>query len=231
MQGSEDRRGDGRRIVIFGGKGRAEMAAEYVAASRGPDRVLGFLNDQIARGLNIGEYEVLWTFADWRQLPDDVVFNAPLHKVKEIPARSMLVENLGIPETRWTSILHPYCSIARSAIIGRGASIAAFCDIQPGVKIGRHLAMATRSCASHDCTIGDFVFLGSGAFMGGYCEIGDGAFIGPNASIKDNTRIGRFAVVGIGACVVRDVADFEIVAGNPARRIGFLPEVTPSVSG
>jgi acetyltransferase-like isoleucine patch superfamily enzyme len=53
----------------------------------------------------------------------------------------------------------------------------------------------------------------------GYIIVADGAFIGVNAVILPNVRIGRHAVVGAGAVVTRDVPDFCVVAGNPARII------------
>jgi maltose O-acetyltransferase len=50
--------------------------------------------------------------------------------------------------------------------------------------------------------------------------IEDWAWIGERAIILPGRRIGRGAIVGAGSVVTKDVAPFEIVAGNPARRIG-----------
>lgn len=47
-----------------------------------------------------------------------------------------------------------------------------------------------------------------------------GAALGANSTILPGTTIGRWALVGSGSVVTRDVADHELVAGNPARRIG-----------
>jgi UDP-2-acetamido-3-amino-2,3-dideoxy-glucuronate N-acetyltransferase len=47
-----------------------------------------------------------------------------------------------------------------------------------------------------------------------------GAALGANATILPGVTIGRWAVVGAGSVVTRDVADHELVAGNPARRRG-----------
>jgi maltose O-acetyltransferase len=50
--------------------------------------------------------------------------------------------------------------------------------------------------------------------------IEDGAWIGERAIILPGRRVGKGAIVGAGAVVTRDVADYEIVGGNPAREIG-----------
>jgi UDP-2-acetamido-3-amino-2,3-dideoxy-glucuronate N-acetyltransferase len=47
-----------------------------------------------------------------------------------------------------------------------------------------------------------------------------GAAIGANATVLPGVTIGRWAMVGAGSVVTSDVADHELVAGNPARRIG-----------
>ncbi|UVJ41668.1 CatB-related O-acetyltransferase [Arthrobacter sp. CJ23] len=53
------------------------------------------------------------------------------------------------------------------------------------------------------------------------CEIGDDAWIGAGALILPGCRsIGTGAVVGAGSVVTKDVPDFSIVVGNPARIIG-----------
>ena len=47
-----------------------------------------------------------------------------------------------------------------------------------------------------------------------------GAALGANSTILPGVTIGRWAMVGAGSVVTRDVADHELVAGNPARRLG-----------
>src|SRR6185437_13140513 len=51
-----------------------------------------------------------------------------------------------------------------------------------------------------------------------------GATIGANATIVCGNVIGAFSMVGAGAVVTRDVPDFALVVGNPARRIGWVSE-------
>jgi acetyltransferase-like isoleucine patch superfamily enzyme len=50
----------------------------------------------------------------------------------------------------------------------------------------------------------------------------EGATIGANATIGCGLTIGRFAMVGMGSVVTRDVPDFILVAGNPAKAVGYV---------
>jgi UDP-2-acetamido-3-amino-2,3-dideoxy-glucuronate N-acetyltransferase len=51
-----------------------------------------------------------------------------------------------------------------------------------------------------------------------------GASIGANATIVCGHSIGRYAFIGAGAVVNRDVPDYALVAGVPARQIGWMSE-------
>src|SRR5690606_30718651 len=52
----------------------------------------------------------------------------------------------------------------------------------------------------------------------------EGASIGGNATILAGKTIGRFALIGAGAVITKDVADFELWVGNPAKHVGYVTE-------
>ena len=51
-----------------------------------------------------------------------------------------------------------------------------------------------------------------------------GASIGANATVICGNTIGRYALIGAGAVITRDVADYALVVGNPGKHIGWVSE-------
>jgi len=62
-------------------------------------------------------------------------------------------------------------------------------------------------------------------------EVADGAWVGSGAILLDGVRVGRNAVVGAGAVVNRDVPDYCVAVGNPARVVRNLQESPLEVTG
>ena len=90
-------------------------------------------------------------------------------------------------------------------------------DSRGGLSIGQYVSVSPDVhfiTASHDINSSEFVLtLGS-------IEVGDYSWIGSRATILPGVTIGKGAVVAAGAVVTRDVGEFEVVAGIPAKCIG-----------
>jgi predicted dehydrogenase len=117
------------------------------------------------------------------------------------------------------------CNIGQNVVLGPDITIGNQCKIQNNVSVYKGV------------TIEDDVFCGPSmvftnvynprAFIRRMDEIKPtlikkGASIGANATIVCGTTIGSYAFVGAGAVVKKDVADYAMVAGNPARQIGWI---------
>lgn len=106
------------------------------------------------------------------------------------------------------------CDIMPSIVIGDGFEIfhaAHGSVISPGTIIGKHVSLRQNT------TIGAKGFSGSEKSP----VIKDDVTIGPNVCIIGDITIGKGAIVGAGAVVVKDVPEYAIVAGNPAKVIGM----------
>ena len=102
--------------------------------------------------------------------------------------------------------------IGQDTIIGEGAVL----DGRNKLVIGNHVNIASEVMiynAQHDVQSSDFHAISSPVFIEDY------VFIGPRAIILPGVKIKKGAVVGAGAVVTKDVEEFTIVGGVPAKPI------------
>jgi len=127
--------------------------------------------------------------------------------------------NLDYQKIAHPSVIHSLTSNQ----IGIGTVMMAGVVINPEVWIGRHCILNTGVCVDHECRIEDYVHLSPNATLCGNVQVGEGSHIGAGAVVIQGIRIGKWATVGAGAVVIKDVPDFAVVVGNPARILRINP--------
>jgi hypothetical protein len=86
-------------------------------------------------------------------------------------------------------------------------------------RLGDHVVVNRGAALGHHFTAADFVSIGPGVVTGGGVTLGRGAMVGTGAVILPEKTIGKHAIVGAGAVVTKDVEDYAVVTGNPARAV------------
>jgi UDP-2-acetamido-3-amino-2,3-dideoxy-glucuronate N-acetyltransferase len=130
-----------------------------------------------------------------------------------------------------------FCHLMAPSEIGDNCNFGQNVVVSPQVKLGNNVKVQNNVSIYTGVECENDVFLGpSMVFTNVYNPrsavnrksefrktlVKEGATIGANATIVCGIEIGRFAFIGAGALVNRNVPDFALLVGNPARQIGWM---------
>jgi UDP-2-acetamido-3-amino-2,3-dideoxy-glucuronate N-acetyltransferase len=137
-----------------------------------------------------------------------------------------------------TRIWH-FSHIMTGCVIGANCNIGQNVVVSPDVKLGDNVKVQNNVSIYTGVECENDVFLGPSCVFtnvvnprsavnrrGEYLRtlVKQGATIGANATIVCGHDIGRYAFIGAGAVVTKEVPDFALVVGKPARRTGWMSE-------
>ena len=139
-----------------------------------------------------------------------------------------------------TKIWH-FSHILKNSEIGKGCTIGQNVMAGPNVKIGNNVKIQNNVSVYEGVTLEDDVFCGPSMVFTNIIDprskypqrgskyykktlVKEGASFGANSTILCGITIGRFAFIGAGAVVTKDVPDFALVVGTPARVVGWMSE-------
>lgn len=139
-----------------------------------------------------------------------------------------------------TKIWH-FSHVQKGAKIGKKCILGQNVNVGQDVKIGNFVKIQNNVSVYEGVELGDYVFCGPSMVFTNiidprskYPQVGaefyrktiikEGASLGANSTIVCGHTIGRFAFVGAGSVVTKDIPDFALVMGNPARIKGWYSE-------
>lgn len=139
--------------------------------------------------------------------------------------------------------LGPDCRVWHFVHISAGARIGAKCSFGQNVYVGNDVAIGDNVKIQNNVSVYDAVTLEDDVFCGPSMVFTNvynprsavtrkdeyrrtlvkrGATLGANSTIVCGTTVGRYAFVGAGAVINRDVPDFALMVGVPAKQIGWM---------
>ena len=160
--------------------------------------------------------------------------NVRIHATADVSDQAEIGEGTSI----WhESQLRERVHIGENCILGKGVYV----DFD--VSIGDNCKIQNRASVYHGTTLADGVFVGPHVIFTndklprainpdgsrksyddwevGPIHVNTGASLGAGSIILPGVTVGKFALVGSGAVVTKDVANYAIVVGNPARLVGY----------
>lgn len=150
-----------------------------------------------------------------------------IHKLADVQT-----ENIGEGTTVWQ-----FAIILGGAVIGKNCNINCHTFIENDVVVGNNVTVKSGTYIWDKTRIEDDVFLGPNTvftndlrprskvkkeFLATVIE--KGASIGANTTILCGVRIGRYSMTGIGSVVTKNVPDYALVYGNPAKIVAWVDE-------
>lgn len=202
-----------RDLIILGTGVHAQEIAEIVARVNRETptwNLLGYLSaepSQVGRMLN--EHAVLG-------LPDDLARYPNAALVPNLVDLEAMGE---MPVERLVSLADPSAFISRTARVGRGCVFYPHTFIGLNARIDDLVFVMAGSVINHDDEIGSWTAITTGVTLAGSVRVEPACYLGQACTVRQHLTIGHHSLIGMGAVVVKDVAPFSVMAGNPARRI------------
>lgn len=208
-----------KELIIIGAGGLAREVYDLAldVLDKREFRIKGFLSDGPSNIQDLGYPPVLETVANYIPKKTDV-FLCAIGNVKDRKKTTSIILNNG---GKFINLIHPTAIVSKSAVIGDGVIIKAFCVIDSDVNIGDFCYLQSSVIIGHDSKIGPFGQLNSFVFIAGNIEVGELCSLNAGARLIQGIKIGDEGVVGMGSVVIRSVKPRTTVFGNPAKLLKF----------
>lgn len=209
-----------KRLIVVGGGGFAKEVI-WLAKDCGFD-VIGLLDDNSAmHGKQVLGLPVIGSVVDWTSYHDCqfvVAIGSPR-------TRKLVVDKMhSVGKPNFATLIHPSVINSQSVIFSEGCIVCAGMIFTVEITIGAHCIFNLSGTVGHECNIGSFVTIAPMVAISGNVVLHDFVEVGTGAALRQGVTLYRGAMLGMGAVLTKDVPQFFIYAGNPAKP---LKELSP----
>jgi len=216
-----------KKILIIGGEGNGGVVASLIEDNRKrfndlEFEVAGFIND-FEKGKTINDYPVMGGTDDINKfLKQDYNFVFAIHMIGRNIFTEQVFNKMNIPLDRFATVIHRSAFVANNAILEPGVVIMSNAYIGPKAHIGACSLVLANVLIGHNTTIGPLCHFSVGAIVSSYVKIGKVSDVTLGARVLEKRTLGNYSVAGAHSLVTKDIPDYEIHVGSPAR---FLKNV------
>jgi sugar O-acyltransferase (sialic acid O-acetyltransferase NeuD family) len=200
-------------LLIIGASGFGHEIA-WVAKSAGFN-VIGFLDDAA-----VGDH-ILGKLKNWQDFQDKLFFIAIGNPRIRRKVFNALNEQGG---AKFATIISPDSIVAPTSKIGIGSVVMPGVIISVNSIIADQVILNLASSIGHDVVIDNFVSINPQVAISGKVRVEEGAEIGTNATVVQGITIKKGSLVTAAGFVHADVAENQLLVGNPARPMKKLDE-------
>lgn len=209
------------QLIVVGGGGFAKEVV-WLAKDCGFD-VIGLLDDnESMHGKEVFGVPVVGNVVDWNSYINCqfvVAIGSPR-------TRKLVVDNMrssGAP--KFATLIHPTVIKSQSVVFSEGCIVCAGMIFTVDITIGEHCIFNLNGTVGHDCKIGSFVTVAPMAAISGNVNLHDFVEVGTGATLRQGVTLNRGSMLGMGAVLTKDIPDFVIYAGNPAKPLKELAPI------
>ena len=201
-------------IILFGGGGHSYAVIELIKS--------------------LGNFNPIFVYDD--QPKENTILQIPLKKfTTECFDEKALCISIGNNSARkakallfskanFPTFIHQNTVIYPSVSVGRGTVVMPNSVLDAQCTVGDFCIINNHATVSHQVVLGNYVHVAINAAIAGGVSVGEGALLGAGCTILPEITIGKWATIGAGAVVTKNVPDYGVVYGNPAKLMKFSHE-------
>lgn len=205
-----------KNITIIGAGGHSKVIRDIILASQ-KYKIIAILDDKYKNVTN-----------------DKLTIKGPIEYAKNLfenhnsefviavgdnKVRKEIVKLLNIPDSSYSTLVHPTAFISPSVKLGFGVVVMPQALINADSIVGNHVIINSSASVGHDTILGDFVHISPNSTLTGGSQVGEGTQIGAGAVLIPCKQIGEWSMVGAGSTVTKDIPSKCLVVGCPAKVI------------
>jgi len=209
-----------KNIVLFGGGTHVSYCIDIIEKEN-KYSIVGITDPNLQVGTEITGYKIIGKQEEIKKLIKHYNIDAGIITIGDNWTRKIVLDKILsiVPDFEFVSTLHPSVIIGKNVTIGKGTIMMAGCIVSPNTSIGEFCFFATGAILEHNCIMGNFSSISAGSVTGGKVKIGDFTAITLGVTLFDRIEIGEHCVIGSGSLVTKDLPDFVLAYGSPARII------------